>query len=132
MAAPVHASSPPVPLAKLDVEAIRVAHERAYAARVEQHPLFAPVFARRPADGTEARRALMANSLRLTESMAPEAYRIAHEAQRVLGITGPLEVYQRSGAENAAIHLVPEPILLEIHGSLLARLDGSRSCARSC
>src|SRR5690349_5138555 len=120
----VSPSNPPVPLARLDIEAIRVAHERTYAARVEQHPLCGPLVARLvPADAKQVRRGLMASSLRLTESMAPEAHRIAREAQRILGIPGELEVYQRSGAENAAIHLVEAPILLEIQGALLPRLD---------
>jgi tellurite resistance protein/RecA/RadA recombinase len=110
---------------KLDIESIRVPHERTYAARVEQHPLCGALVSQLvPADAKEVRRRLMANSLRLTESMAPEAHRVAREAQRVLGIAGDLEVYQRSGAENAAIHLVETPILLEIQGALLPRLDG--------
>lgn len=119
------AAPPPVPLRALDVEAVRVASERTHAAWIQQHPLFAPLSSGGVAgDSKEVRRQLMAQSLRLTDSMAPEAHRVAREAQRILGITGELEIYQRSGAENAAIHLVPAPILLEIQGALLARLDG--------
>lgn len=112
-------------MTKLDIESIRVIHERTYAARVEQHPLCGALVSQLvPADSKEVRRRLMANSLRLTESMAPDAHRVAREAQHALGITGELEVYQRGGAENAAIHLVETPILLEIQGALLPRLDG--------
>lgn len=119
-------SMPVTPLARFDVESIRVVHERTYAALVEQHPLFGVLSARlTAADPKEIRRHLMANSLRLSESMAPEAHRVAHEAQRILGVTGELEVYQRNGAENAAMHLSSEPILLEIQGALLPKLDGA-------
>ncbi len=55
--------------------------------------------------------------------MAPVAYRNARLAQSVLGIGGELELYQRSGGENTAIHLVESPILVEIHGRLLPLLD---------
>jgi hypothetical protein len=55
--------------------------------------------------------------------MAPSAYRAAREAQRILGLTGDLEIYQRNGAENAAIHLVEHPILIEVQASLLPLLD---------
>jgi hypothetical protein len=102
------AAAPPAPLARFDVEAIRVGGERTYARLVEQHPGFARLAAALiPPDARDVRRALMARSLRLTPSMASEAHRIAREAQRVLGLGGELELYQRSGAENAAIHLVP-------------------------
>ena len=117
---------PPVPLAHLDIEAVRVVHERMFAAMIEQHGFFKAIEGklRRP-DAKDQRRRLMAESLRLSESMAPEAHRVAQSAQRVLGITGTLELYQRSGPENAAMHMVTEPILLEIHGSLLPRLDAA-------
>ena len=117
-------STPPARLAGLDIETIRVAHERTVAATVERHPLFAEIARRlRAPDGKDERRRLMAESLRLSEGMAPDAHRVAHHAQQVLGIAGTLELYQRSGPENAAMHMVAEPILLEIHGSLLPRLD---------
>ena len=112
------------PLRSFDVEAIRVTHERAFAAEVESHPLFAQIALRlRRPDAKDERRRLMAASLRLSEAMAPDAHRVAHEAQRILGVSGTLELYQRSGPENAAMHRVEDPILLEIHGSLLPRLD---------
>lgn len=117
-------AAPPRPLSKLDIESIRVGSERTYAALLQQHPSYARLaeaFVQR--DPKEQRRRLMAQSLRLTESMAAAAYRVAHEAKRVLGVSGDLELYQRSGAENAGIHLVDAPILLEIQGSLVSRLD---------
>ena len=120
----VQVAAPPRPLARLDIEDVRVGSERTYAALLQQHPAYpklAETFAQR--DPKEQRRQLMARSLRLTESMAGAAYRIAHEAKRVLGVTGELELYQRSGPENAAMHMVDAPILLEIHGSLVSRLD---------
>lgn len=117
-------ATPARPLAQLDIEVVRVSSERTYASLLQQHPAYAKladVFAQR--DPKEQRRRLMARSLRLTESMAGAAYRVAHEAKRVLGVTGDLELYQRSGPENAAMHMVDAPILLEIQGSLLSRLD---------
>lgn len=118
------AAAPPRPLAQFDIETIRGASERTYAALLQQHPSYiklAEAFEHH--DPKEQRRRLMAQSLRLTESMAAAAYRVAHEAKRVLGVSGELELYQRSGAENAGIHLVDAPILLEIQGSLVSRLD---------
>ena len=118
------ASAPSRALNTLDVEAVRVASERASAARIEQHPQYRLLASRVDfADAREVRRRLMAESLRLSDTMAPDAYRVARDAQRILGVAGELELYQRSGAENASIHLVSEPILLEIHGSLLSLLD---------
>lgn len=114
----------PVHLTRFDIETVRVAHELTYARIVELHPIFGPLASRLVStDSKELRRNLMANSLRLSESMAPEAHRIALEAQRILGITGEIELYQRSGAENAAIHFSNDPILLEIHGAILPKLD---------
>lgn len=94
------------------------------AERIQNHALFAPLASRLvPGDAQAIRRRLLANSLRLTDSMAPVAYRAARTAQEVLGLAGELEIYQRSGGENAAIHLVESPVLLEIHGRLLPLLD---------
>lgn len=105
------------------MESIRVASERTFAARVQEHPQYRMLSSHLgPPGAAEVRRRLMAQSLKLSDSMAPEAYRVARDAQRILGLTGELEIYQRSGAENASIHLVAEPILLEIHGSLLSLL----------
>lgn len=109
---------------ELDLERIRAAGERHFARAVLQHPdatLIAQL--RAPADPQHVRRALLANALRLGVAMAPGAYAAAHRAQAVLGVTGEIEIYQRRGAENAAIHLVPAPILLEVQGSLLSLLD---------
>lgn len=106
------------------MESVRVEGERTVAARVQQHPLFRPLeSALIPSDSNEIRRRLLAGSLRLTDTMAPVAYGAARTAQSVLGIEGELEIYQRSGGENAAIHLIESPILLEIHGRLLPLLD---------
>jgi AAA domain/Protein of unknown function (DUF4011) len=114
----------PTPIPALDIEAIRVVHEHAFAEVVGRHPRFAAIVASlRTLDPKDERRRLMAESLRLSEAMAPQAHQLAKEAQRVLGVEGELELYQRRGPENAAMHFVEAPILLEIHGSLLPRLD---------
>lgn len=122
----VAASQTPVRLPRYDVETIRVGHERTFAATIERHPLACRLAAGLGAPtAKDVRRRLMAESLRLSEAMAPEAYRIAHQGQQILGIEGTLELYQRSGPENAAMHMVAEPILLEIQGSLMPRLDAA-------
>lgn len=74
-------------------------------------------------DATRARRDLLARSLRLSPSMAPEAHAALNDSARVLGIRGALELYQSAGPENAAMHLVPSPILVEVQGHLLTQLD---------
>lgn len=56
--------------------------------------------------------------------MAPVAYRTARLAQSTLRIEGELELYQRSGGENAAIHLVEAPILVEIHATTCQSAPG--------
>jgi hypothetical protein len=114
----------PTPITALDVESVRVPSERSFAARIAQHPQFAAFTSRLiPGDPKEVRRRLMAQTLRLSDSMAPDVYRAARDAQRILGVEGELEIFQRSGAENAAIHLVDAPILLEVQGQLLSLLD---------
>ncbi|MBP9202687.1 MAG: DUF4011 domain-containing protein [Kofleriaceae bacterium] len=124
MAPVTPAAAVPLALRGFDIEQVRVTHERTYATIIEQHPLTRHVVAQRGLpDPQDIRRSLMAETLRLSESMAPEGYRVAHQAKAVLGIGGPLELYQRRGAENAAMHFVVEPILLEIHGAVLPQLD---------
>lgn len=118
------APSPPTRLAALDPETVRVPAERAFATRVTEHPIYAALASKlATGDARDIRRRLMADSLRLSDSMAPEAHQRAREAQRVLGIQGELEIFQRSGVENASIHLVEAPILLEVQGPLLSLLD---------
>ncbi len=76
-----------------------------------------------PRDPALIRRRLLADALRLTPSMAPTTYAQAEDARRVLGIAGELEIHQSAGRENAGLHLVESPILLEIQGRLLALVD---------
>ncbi len=112
-------------LENLDVERVRFSQERELADALAQLPGFA--LHRRslvPRNGEVTRRQLLATSLRLTASMAPQAYAQAESARRMLGgIEGQLELYQSSGRENAALHLVERPILLEIQGRMLSLLD---------
>ncbi len=111
----------PGPLQGLDVERLRVSGERLFARKVTAHPGFERLAALRIAtDAKDARRRRLASALRRGHAMAPGAYAAAHRARTVLGIEGEVEIYQRRGAENAAIHLVPAPILLEVQGDLLS------------
>ena len=117
-------SPPAVSLAAFDIEKVRVSHERTYAGLVERHPIFESLMSKITLPSPqELRRSLLAETLRLSESMVPDAYGVAHQVQQRLGVTGALELYQRKGSENAAMHFVVDPILLELNGSLLSQLD---------
>ena len=115
----------------LDVEQVRFSHERELGEALAQIPGFA--LHRRsivPRDGEGIRRRLLARSLRLTPSMAPQAYAQAEAARRALGsFEGQLELYQSTGRENAALHFVKSPILLEIQGRMLSLLDADAGVA---
>jgi hypothetical protein len=69
------------------------------------------------------RRQLLGRAVRLTEAMAPKAITVAAEVREAFGLTSPVEIYQSAGRENAAMHLLREPILMEIQGRLLSLLD---------
>ncbi len=117
-------TAPAKTLRGFNVESVRVEGERVVAGRVAAHPLYRRLEATVvPSDPGRVRRQLLANALRLTDTMAPDAYRAARLAQRTLAISGDLEIFQRGGGENACIHLVEAPILLEIQGHLLPLLD---------
>jgi len=105
----------------LDVESIRFGGERTYS---EALTAATPRFGRMgQVDGAKIRRLLMANSLLLSEGMAPAVYAAARHCAEALGVGVPIEIYQAAGAENAAMHLCREPVLLEIQGRLLSHLD---------
>jgi AAA domain/REase_MTES_1575/Protein of unknown function (DUF4011) len=82
-----------------------------------------------PPDIDTIRRELLASAMRLSETMAPELYASAREAARTLGVTAPIEIYQAEGPENAAVHLLESPVVLEAQGRLLALLDAG--CAQA-
>ncbi|MBC7173862.1 MAG: M48 family metalloprotease, partial [Polyangiaceae bacterium] len=121
-----HAPQPPRrKVVALDPESVRYGLERRLLDRVRAYEHFDRL-AEGILSGFDApriRRELMASSLRLTESMAPDAHRMAAEAQALLDIEGRLEIYQSSGPENAAMHHHRDPILVEIQGRLLSLLD---------
>lgn len=113
-----------------DVEAVRFALEHELARHLGSVPGFdAQRRAFVPTDPELVRRRLLAQALRLTPSMAPGAYERAARAQQSLGIVGTVELYQAGGRENAGIHLVEHPILLEIQGRLLTLLDDGAAVA---
>lgn len=124
---PVTTSAPaPVrrPLVGFDAEKVRFSLEPKLASALVAIPGFEQhrrAFV--PRDPELIRRRLLADALRLTSSMAPSAYAQAEDARQVLGIEGNLELYQSAGRENAALHLVESPILLEIQGRMLSLLD---------
>lgn len=120
----------PHPIRDFDVEQVRVAAERLVVDQISTHPLFRALTARYvPSEPAITRRRLLAQSLRLTDTMAPSAYQQARVAQRVLGVQGDLELYQSGGRENAAIHLIEAPVVMEVQGRLLPLLDSGTSLA---
>ncbi|MFT7623691.1 MAG: hypothetical protein ACI9WU_002874, partial [Myxococcota bacterium] len=115
------------PAGKFDVERVRFSGERDAASGMRGdvwlQDLILAAESRGAPDATRVRRQLLARSLRLTEGMAPDAWSAARAAAEALGVERSLEIYQAAGAENAAIHLVDQPVLLEIRGRLLSLLD---------
>jgi hypothetical protein len=62
--------------------------------------------------------------------MAPELYGAARLVSERLGVTQSCEIYQSAATrENAALHLVETPVLLEVQGRLLAGLDAGTRLA---
>ncbi len=109
----------------LPVETIRVTAEDSLLASLLEHPYLQSPLASLPPppDPAAVRRALQGEALRLTPGMAPEAHASAREAADALGVTGTLEIYQSQGRENASIHLIPSPVVVEVQGRLLSLLD---------
>jgi RecA/RadA recombinase len=92
----------------------RLAQDAGVALTVAQYTLPEP---------QAVRRQLLGRAVRLTEAMAPKAIAAAVEIRDAFGLTSPVEIYQSAGRENAAMHLLREPILMEIQGRLLSLLD---------
>lgn len=117
----------------MDVERIRFSGEREAAAALRADAWLADLVlaaeSRGRADPARIKRQLMARSLMLTEGMAPDVWAAARTAAEVLGVTTPLEIHQSAGVENAAIHLVDSPVLLEIRGKLMASLGPAETVA---
>ncbi len=108
------------------VERVRLSLEAGYARALLASPGMEGLAAQvAEGDADRVRRRLLARSLRLSEAMAPEVWAAAERARAALGVTAPLEVYQSAGRENASIHLVRSPAMVEIQGRLLTLLDGA-------
>lgn len=120
-------ASEPSPIRNLDPETIRMKLERPLIERYSQDP--ASLRWLIPPDPSKVRRHLMARALRVTEAMAKGAYERARLAASILGVEHDIEIYQSSGPENAQIHLVKEPVLLELQGRLLPLLDEGAALA---
>jgi hypothetical protein len=114
----------PRTLSHVDVEALRVPAEVSLAARLSALPGWAEAAERcAPPPAETVRRSLLASSVRLTPAMAPEMWSVATRAKEVLGVEKPLEIYQSAGRENAAIHLLEEPVVLQVMGRFVHLLD---------
>jgi hypothetical protein len=110
--------------ARFDVERIRVSVERSAYAALESEERGA-IDRYVPEDATTRRRALLANALLLTETMAPDPYAAAREAMAALGVEDRIELFQSSGdgADAARLVLHGDPIGVEFIGGYLDRLD---------
>ncbi|MBX2799434.1 MAG: DUF4011 domain-containing protein [Myxococcales bacterium] len=117
----------------IDVARVRFSGERAAADRVRSDPwlrdLVVAADARGRNDSARARRQLMARGARVTEGMAPDVWAAARLAADRLEVHGPLEIHHAGPLKNAAIHLVEEPVLLEIRARLLPLLDRASTVA---
>ncbi|MBI2392015.1 MAG: DUF4011 domain-containing protein [Deltaproteobacteria bacterium] len=120
----------PAPVSPFDPERLRVALERELCGQLDEDRAFQRIREIIVVPDAKAiRRRLMANALMLTEGMAPEIHAYAREAMAALGVDEPIEIYQASGRENAAMHAVEAPVLLEIQGRLLTLLDRGAAIA---
>lgn len=105
------------------IERIRLPLERAVLSRLTHDFTIASTRASELPTPDAIRRQLIGRALRLTETMAPAAVAAANSVKAAFGLSAPVEIYQSNGPENAAMHLIREPILLEIQGRLLSLLD---------
>lgn len=99
--------------------------ERVIAERIEQQMPEARR-AHVPQQREVQRRYLLSHSLRLTETMAPEAYEAAREAARALGCDDHVELYhsrERSEGHTARLVLHGQPIGIELIGDCLDVFD---------
>lgn len=103
---------------------IRLPLEHQLAERLVKHPRFHTVGVHRDLPNPDTvRRQLLGRAVRLTQVMAPAAVHAANAVRDAFGLSQPVELYQSAGRENAAMHLLREPILMEIQGRLLSLLD---------
>ena len=103
---------------------VRVALELSLLERIAQIPQVAFLSAERALPEPDViRRQLLGKAVRLTPTMAPTATACAEDICRRFGLGAPIEIYQSAGRENAAIHLLRHPILVEVQGRLLSLLD---------
>jgi hypothetical protein len=110
--------------ARVDIERVRVAAERDAYALLEREER-AAIGRYAPQDVATKRRALLANALLLTETMAPEAHDAAREVLSALGVDDRVELFQSSGhgIDTARLVLDGGPIGVEFLGGYLDRLD---------
>lgn len=106
-----------------DIGSIRFRGEYDYSEVLSQLPGVDALAAKVLADPARVRRSLMARSLLLSEGMAPSPYRVARGLAGRFGIDAPIEIYQAAGAENATMHTVRSPVLIEVQGRMLSLLD---------
>jgi len=109
------------PIRKFDVESLRFPGERQAAQALREH-LTATDTLDVP-DAEQIRRSIRATALQLTATMAPEAIQALQTALWRLRIQSSAELYQSAGQDNAAMHLVEQPIIVELSGRMLTTLE---------
>ncbi|MFO0629977.1 MAG: DUF4011 domain-containing protein [Polyangiales bacterium] len=117
-------------LPPFDVELLRVPAESRIAARLNAVPGWSEAAEKAaPLPAETVRRGLLARSVRLTPTMAPDTWALATRAKETLRVEKPLEIYQSAGRENAAIHLIEEPVVLQVMGRFINLLDPGAALA---
>src|SRR5262245_55078649 len=118
-----------VAFAALDIERVRFALERPLAAATRRM-VPAKKLARKFLDAEEARRLILADSVLLSESLAPRVYRLARAAQTILGLERPIELYQTRSADHVqamAWYTPAGPLLVQLRGQTLSLEDDELS-----
>jgi hypothetical protein len=109
-----------------EIERIRVAAEREAWAVLDAEEIrrYDP-----PPDAAKIRRKLQAESLQLSETMAPGVHALAKQAAARLGVEKAIEIYQRKDDDENARLVNDDPIAIEFVGSWLSALDGGAMLA---
>jgi hypothetical protein len=110
------------PRAPLDIERVRFSGERDALHAMQRHHHDARVTFI-PAHDETARRSLLAKSLLLSESMAPEAHQMARLAAERLGLSETIEMFQSHATFDSARVATTYPVGIEFLGAYLESLD---------
>jgi RecA/RadA recombinase len=105
------------------IEQIRFSGEQRWADALTK--LLGAGTSQTPPDPQRIRRMILASSVRLSPTMAPEAHTAVMSVATRLGVTSPIELYQSAGEPNAVAWLCDNPVVVEVRGAMLALLEKS-------